>query len=206
MQLTEQDDQGDILMLVADAVDTIGPCTAEGIFLDQGWQIRRFSGDGPNPVQLAISHSGDGVFARLPDMAWSWAYPIPVRSGQSGWLVVGAVHEPTESERFLLQVLAQQAGIALASARLRGRERTQAGELAMANLALQRSIEIHDRLTQVALTGTGQAGIARAVYELTDHPTWIEDRFGNLRAWAGPGRPYAYPGIRPRSGTGCCTG
>jgi hypothetical protein len=40
IQLTEQDnqgDQGDILMLVADAVDTIGPCSAEGIFLNQCW-------------------------------------------------------------------------------------------------------------------------------------------------------------------------
>ena len=155
MQLTEQDDQGDILMLVADAVDTIGPCSAEGIFLDQRWQVRRFRGDGPNPAEFASSHAGDGVFARLPGMAWSWAYPIPVRRGGSGWLVVGAAHEPTESERFLLQVLAQQAGIALASARLRGRERAQAGELAAANLALQRSIEIHDRLTQVALSGHG---------------------------------------------------
>jgi sugar diacid utilization regulator len=193
MQLTEQDDQGDILMLVADAVDTIGACSAEGIFLDQGWQVRRFSRGAPDPADFASSHAGDGVPARLPNMAWSWAYPIPVRRGESGWLVVGAAHEPTESERFLLQVLAQQAGIALASARLRGCQRVQAGELAAANLALRRSIEIHDRLTQVALTGTGQVGIAWAVYELTDHPTWIEDRFGNLRAWAGPGRPFPYP-------------
>jgi sugar diacid utilization regulator len=193
MQLTEQDDQGDILMLVADAVDTIGPCSALGIFLNQSWQVRRFSGDGPDLAEFASSHAGDGMLARLPAVAWSWAYPIPVRRGECGWLIVGAAHEPTESERLLLQVLAQQAGIALASSRLRGRERAQAAELAAANLALRRGIEIHDRLTQVAITGEGQVGIACAVYELTDHPTWIEDRFGNLRAWAGPGRPFPYP-------------
>src|SRR5580693_4567857 len=69
MQLTEQDDQGDILMLVADAVDTIGPCGAEGIFLDQGWQVRRFSRGAPDPGDFASSHAGDGVLARLPNMA-----------------------------------------------------------------------------------------------------------------------------------------
>jgi sugar diacid utilization regulator len=54
-------------------------------------------------------------------------------------------------------------------------------------------MEIHDRLTQVALTGEGQEGIAQAVYDLTGYPAAIEDRFGNLRAWAGPGRPDPYP-------------
>ena len=91
-----------------------------------------------------------------------------------------------------MQVLAQQAGIVLASARLHSRERAQAAELAAANLALQRSLAVHDRLTEVAMAGTGQQGIAEAVYALTDHPTWIEDCFGNLRAWAGPGRPGRY--------------
>jgi GAF domain-containing protein len=75
--------------------------------------------------------------------------------------------------------LAQQAAVALANARLHQREREQAEELQAANLALQRGMEIHDRLTRVALAGEGQEGIARAVYELTDRAVAIEDRFGN---------------------------
>ena len=115
----------------------------------------------------------------------------PARAG--GFLVAGADQEPAETERFLLQVLAQQAGVALANARLHVRERDQAEQLRASNLALRRTMEIHDRLTQVALTGEGQEGIAQAVYDLTGYPTAIEDRFGNLRAWAGPGCPDPYP-------------
>ena len=130
-------------------------------------------------------------------MPWSWAYSLSSRHGPAGYLVVGAPAPPAESERFLLQVLAQQAGVALANARLRSREREQAEEVRLANLALVRSMEIHDRLTKVALGGEGQAGIAQAVYELTDRPAAIEDRFGNLLAWAGPDRPDPYPKADP---------
>ena len=48
-------------------------------------------------------------------------------------------------------------------------------------------MEIHDRLTRVALEGQGQEGIAQAVHGLTGYPVAIEDRFGNLRAWASRG-------------------
>jgi hypothetical protein len=40
---------------------------------------------------------------------WSWAYSLSSRHGPAGYLVVGANAPPAESERFLLQVLAQQA-------------------------------------------------------------------------------------------------
>jgi sugar diacid utilization regulator len=68
-----------------------------------------------------------------------------------------------------------------------------ADELGRARQELGRSRQIHDRLTQVARRGEGQDGIAQAVYDLTARPAAIEDRFGNLRAWAGPGRPGPYP-------------
>src|ERR1700729_3662567 len=100
---------------------------------------------------------------------------------------VGAGQAPAEGDQFLLRSLAQHAGVALARARLHARERAQAAGLRAANLALRRSMEIHDRLTRVALRGEGQEGIARAVYELTEHAAGIEDSFGNLIAWAGPG-------------------
>ena len=115
-------------------------------------------------------------------MPWAWAYSLSSPGGPAGFLVAGADAEPAETERFLLQVLTQQAGVALANARLHTRERDQAEQLRTSNLALQRTMEIHDRLTQVALTGEGQEGIAQAVYDLTGYPTAIEDRFGNLRA------------------------
>jgi sugar diacid utilization regulator len=140
----------------------------------------------------------DGVRFELAGVPWSWAYSMSSPRGPSGYLVVGAEQEPAESERFILQVLAQQAGVALANTRLHAREREQAEILRVTNLTLRRTMEIHDRLTRVAMEGQGQEGIAQAVHELTGYPAVIEDRFGNLRAWAGPGRPDRYPKATPR--------
>ena len=47
----------------------------------------------------------------------------PPRAGRDP--LVGAQVPPAEGERFLLQVLAQQAGVALANARLHSRERNR---------------------------------------------------------------------------------
>ena len=113
--------------------------------------------------------------------------------GPAGFLVVGAGPEPAETERFFLQVLAQQAGVALANARLHAREREQAEKLRASNLALQRTMEIHDRLTQVALAGAGQDGIAQAVYDLTGYPAAIEDRSVTCGRGRAPAVPARYP-------------
>ena len=90
--------------------------------------------------------------------------------------------------------------MAVCNARLHARERATAAELAATNEALaatvtrlQRSMAIHQRLTSVAVSGEGQPGIARALHELTGMPVAIEDRYGNLTAWAGPGQPEPYP-------------
>ncbi len=199
MLLTQQNDEVNILNLVVNAVEALGPCRTERILLDGRWQVVRMPGHEPRRSDLAsIIPAQDGTRFELAGVPWSWAYSMSSPRGPSGYLVVGAEREPAESERFLLQVLAQQAGVALANARLHAREREQAEELRVTNLALRRSMEIHDRLTRVALSGEGQEGIAQAVYELTGYPAAIEDRFGNLRAWAGPGRPDPYPKAPPQ--------
>jgi sugar diacid utilization regulator len=102
-------------------------------------------------------------------------------------------------------VLAQQTGIALANARLHGRERVISRELRAANTALEasvaaleRSTVIHDRLTRTALAGEGHDGIAQAVHDLTGLAVAVEDAHGNLRAWAGPDQPEPYPKEPPR--------
>jgi hypothetical protein len=200
MVLTRQDDQASILAVVANAVGSLGPCHTEGIFLDGRWQPVQVPAREAGPVSLpGVLPTADGHPAAaggalvLGGVAWSWAYSLAGPHGPAGYLVVGAEGRPAESERFLLRVLAQQTGLVLANARLHHRERERAGELLAAHRALLRSVEIHDRLTRVAAGGEGQLGIARAVYELTDLPAAIEDRFGNLHAWAGPDRPEPYP-------------
>ena len=115
--------------------------------------------------------------------------------------------------RFVIQVLAQQTGVAVSNARLHARERATAAELAGTNAALaetvaslRRSMDIHDRLTQVAVSGEGQPGIAKALHELTGMPVVIEDRYGNLAAWAGPaGRTPTRTSPSP-SASSCCGG
>ncbi len=194
MLLTRQDDEAGILHLVASAVESLGPCWTEGIFLDGHWaevrvQAHESAGPGFRSGRWA-EHDGP---VRLAGVPWAWAYPMSIPHGPSGYLVVGAEQEPAEEQRFLLGVLAQQAGVALANTRLHTRQREYAEQLQVTNLALRRTMEIHDTLTQVALQGRGQEGIAQAVHDLTSYPVAIEDRFGNLRAWAGPDRPESYP-------------
>ncbi len=190
LQLNMQDDQDRILELVGSAAESLVPCTTEGILLDLAWQeIGRQGCDLPPADVTRAARSSAGGRIAMDGQPWAWAYPIPAGHGWAGCLVVGAADEPSESDRLLLQALARQAGVALASARLHCRERAQAAGLRAANLALRRSMEIHDRLTQVALRGEGHDGITRAIYELTDHAAGIEDSFGNLISWAGPGRP-----------------
>jgi sugar diacid utilization regulator len=202
MLLTQQDSQATILNLVANAVESLGRCQLKGIYFDGRWQDVQVPGRGAEgaprtAVITAILLPGGGQ-VELADVPWAWAYPLSSPHGPGGYLIVGAAGPLAESERFLLQVLAQHAAVALANAHLHHREREQAEELQVANLVLRRGMQIHDRLTRVALADEGQEGIARAVYELTDRAAAIEDRFGNLRAWAGPGRPGAYPRANPR--------
>jgi len=89
--------------------------------------------------------------------------------------------------------------------RIHGRWRAEPHELEAANeqLAgavtdLQQRQRIHEVLTRVAAYGGGAAGIADAVHDLTGLAAVVEDRFGNLLAWAGPGRPRTYPRPQPR--------
>jgi DNA-binding PucR family transcriptional regulator len=198
MLLTRQDDAARILHLVASAVESLGPCWTERIFLDGHWAEVRVPAHEPAGPGLCsgrwAEHDGPVQLAGVP---WSWAYPMSVPHGPSGYLVVGAEQEPAEEQRFLLGVLAQQAGVALANTQLHTRQREYAEQLQVTNLALRRTMEIHDTLTQVALEGRGQEGIAQAVHDLTGYPVAIEDRFGNLQAWAGPDRPERYPKDTP---------
>ena len=154
-------------------------------------------------MQLAVVSTAGGAIA-VGHGEWGWAFPLRSLGGHLGFLAVSADAEPTAAEQFLLRVLAQQTGVALANARLHTQQRRQATELTDINqqlaetvAALERSTAIHDRLTRVAFAGEGQEGIAEAVHKLTGFAVAIEDRYGNLRAWAGPDRPDPYPKESP---------
>jgi sugar diacid utilization regulator len=203
--MTESVNEDQILELAASSAPGLGPWRIEGYgFADGQWRPGQGTGHaaavtGNLSGQLAALGSRGGRVS-LPGREWAWAYPLRGVSGPLGHLVASCDREPSAEERFLIQVVAQQTGVAVSNARLHARERATAAELAVTNAALaetvtslQRSMDIHERLTRVAVSGEGQPGIARALHELTGMPVAIEDRYGNLCAWAGPGQPSPYP-------------
>ena len=113
MLLTQQDSQDSILHYAANAVESLGSCTTQGIFLDGRWQEVRLPGRTATSLPAVLDAAGGGPVT-LAGVPWSWAYSLSSRHGPAGYLVVAAPAPPAESERFLLQVLAQQAGVALA--------------------------------------------------------------------------------------------
>ena len=207
MLMTESRDERQILHLACTAVPSLARCGLEGVYLvDSGWVALddcRGEDDTGNPDRgtaglaqvvdqlIRLGAGGGGLAA--DGRGWTWAFPLRGMEGHLGYLVVSASVAPSPGEQFLLRGLAQQAGIALANARLHASERATAETLAATVRTLERSTAIHDRLTRVGVAGEGQAGIARAVHELTGFPVAVEDRYGNLRAWAGPHRPDPYP-------------
>ncbi len=205
MLMTESSDERQILRLATSSVGGLARCRLEGVYLTgEGWRWTAEScrqETGRQAVERQLPGLGSlGGAVEVPGRSWGWAYALRSLAGGVGFLIVSAEEAPILAEQFLLRVMAQQAGMALANARLHAQERATAEELAKVNStlgatvhALRRSMEIHERLTKMAMSGEGQEGIARAVHELTGYPVAVEDRYGNLRAWAGPHRPDPYP-------------
>jgi sugar diacid utilization regulator len=205
MVMTECGDQNHILDLAAASVPSLGRCRLQGAYLaGSGWQDIEGAGAGPQAradleTQFAVLSVAGGAVAVL-GQAWAWAYPLRSLDDHLGYLVVGTEDEPPSAEQSILRLLAQQTGIAIANARQRTRQQTSTERLRTANsalnatvAALEYSTKIHERLTAAADAGEGPDGIAEVLHELTGYPVAVEDRHGNLRAWAGPGRPIPYP-------------
>jgi hypothetical protein len=210
MLMISTTDVDDILRGALTAVRSFGGCRPQGVYFGGQWREVGNVGVPPDSGSLAdqLHAAGPGGSrVQVPGSAWSWGYPVTGLSGLLGYVVVGGAGEPSAHQRFLLGVLLRNAGAAVENAQLRVKLTASAAELQATNAglehavaeaesamaALRRSLSIHDRLTRAASTGDGQAGIALALHELTGHRVAIEDRHGNLMAWAGPGRPDPYP-------------
>ena len=195
--MTESSDDEQILRLATSAAASLGGWHIAGFVIGNAWWAdgrRRAALEPGLAAQLrALPETGGPVTL---DTAWSWAYPLRSIAGRLGFLVVHAAREPAVEEQFLAQVLAQQTGVAVSNAQLHGRERDTAAQLAATNetleetvATLRRGMAIHERLTGVAAAGEGAAGIAEALHDLTGLAVAVEDRYGNLSAWACPGQP-----------------
>jgi sugar diacid utilization regulator len=204
--MTESVSEDQILDLAVSSAPGLGPWRIDGYSFTAG-QWRPGTGQAglpsspPSGLAARLGELGaGGGKVEMPGRAWAWAFPLRGTDGLLGHLIASCSREPSTEERFGIQVIAQQTGVAVSNARLHARECATAAELAAANAALadtvaslRRTMDIHDRLTRVAVSGEGQPGIARALHELTGMPVAIEDRYGNLSAWAGPGQPDPYP-------------
>jgi signal transduction histidine kinase len=123
-------DQLRIAHLAGTAVPSLARCQLVGVELaGAGWGLV-----GPAGGSAAVLREVAGALQRLgrhggavasPEMApgWVWAYPMQSAAGHVGFLVVAAAAEPPAEERFVLQSLAQQTGVALINARLQADER-----------------------------------------------------------------------------------
>ena len=200
--MTESADDQQILRLATSAAASLGSWQIAGFVIGDAWWAGDRRGGALDPEladELRALPETGGPLTSL-DASWAWSYPMRSIAGRLGYLIVHAPNEPVVEEQFLAQVLAQQTGVAVSNAQLHGRERDTAEQLAATNGALEETVAtlrhgmaIHERLTRVAAAGEGAPGIADALHDLTGLAVAAEDRYGNLSAWAGPGKPARYP-------------
>jgi sugar diacid utilization regulator len=193
----------DIVGLAVSAVPTFGSGEVAAVYVVADGRLepaRRVPAPDPELDRhvRALGEAGGEIV--LADGLWRWAYPLTGLGGDIGCLVVKASRGPSPDELFLLRALAQQLAAALANASVHRRERAYIDdlrdlntELAAAVAGLERQTTVHEELNRVSAAGAGDAGIADALHRLTALPVVIEDKFGNLRAWSGPGRLDPYP-------------
>lgn len=201
--MMERRHEREVLQLAATAVPSLVPCHTVGIHLeDGGWESSLAPG---SEVLAAAGRALEGCSRTggpldLPGEGWAWALPLRSLEEFTGHLVVAGRVAPTAPGMVLLRSLAQQTGVAVANARLHASREAANSALAETVAALERQTAIHDRFTQVALTGGGHEGIVRALHELTGLAAGIEDRGGALLAWAGPGERPASSAARDARG------
>ncbi|MFI1456134.1 PucR family transcriptional regulator [Streptomyces roseus] len=212
--------QSEIVRLAMGHVSALGPYHAEAGYLATAAGLSRVPGqeagapavdDAPvkPPVDDALMKGfgeADGPVS-LPERPWTWAFGLRGVGGLLGCLLISSRSEPDEQGRFLLGSLVGLTSAALSLTVTRASHSEYAGELsrlrterdtALRQLDAVRSESrlrqtVHETLARVAARGGGEDAITQALYELTGLSALVEDRFGNLRSWAGPGRPDPYP-------------
>lgn len=202
-------DADEIFSVATAAVGGLAPCQVEASYRSVNGGFVRFPPSQPaHPdVERRIRESGSDGQVDLQNGRWGWAFPLSHRSIVYGCLVVSAASAPSKNQIQLLTILAQQTGAALAHAALHDRDSGDAAKLTKSNAdlkvanrelgttvtRLQRQTNVHEVLSAAVAAGMGEQGIADALNDLTGHSVGIEDRFGNLRCWAGSGQPHPYP-------------
>ncbi|WP_234386783.1 PucR family transcriptional regulator [Streptomyces scabiei] len=203
-------EQSEIVRLAMRHVSALGPYHAEAGYLATGDGLSRVLGHdagAPTVDDARMTELGeaDGSVS-LPERYWTWAFGLRGAGGLLGYLLVSSRSRPDRQGYFLLSTLMGLTSAALSLTATRTAQHDNAGELSRlrterdtalrqldtlrAELHLQQTV--HETLAR-ATRGGGEDAITQALYELTGLSALIEDRFGNLRSWAGPDRPDPYP-------------
>ncbi len=201
-------DASEIFRVATAAVGGLGPCQVEASYRSVNGEFIQFPPSEPahRDIERHRRSNWDGQ-VEAEDGRWGWAFPLRHRRAINGCLVVSAASAPSDNQIQLLTILAQQTGAALAHAALHDRDSGDTAQLTKANAdlkaanrelgttvtRLQRQTKVHEVLSAAVAAGMGEQGIADALNDLTGHSVGIEDRFGNLRCWAGSGQPHPYP-------------
>lgn len=202
-------DTGGIFEVATTAVGKISLCEVRASYRAVEGGFVRFPLSQPEypEIERRLRESGCDGQVDVPGGRWGWAFPLSHRSAVKGCLVLSAVSAPAEDEILLLKIMARQAGAALAYVAKHEHDIGFAGQLAKVNAdlqetnhglastvsRLQRQANMHEVLSASMAAGMGEQGITDALHDLTALPVGLEDKFGNLRCWAGPGKPDTYP-------------
>ncbi|MCG7208918.1 helix-turn-helix domain-containing protein [Streptomyces arenae] len=204
-------DEGEILRLAMDHIVAAGPYSAEAGYLKVGgdlvpspWNGRTHAVAVGRRVRELAGQDGNVTVAGRP---WGRALGLRGPGVLHGYLVVTSRSRPTKAERSLLTMLVRHTAAALSVSLAHRRRREDALELHRLReerTALQRKLisvvaelgyerAVHALMADVAASGGGEEAVTRALHGLTGLPALVEDRFGRLRSWTGPGRPVPYP-------------
>ncbi|WP_230196636.1 PucR family transcriptional regulator [Streptomyces coriariae] len=209
--LFDTPDESEILRLAMNHIAAAGPYSAEAGYLKVGGDLV------PSPRNRRTHASAVGRRVRelagqdgpvtVPGRPWGRALGLRGLEGLHGYLVVTSRSRPTAAERSLLATIIQHTAAALSVAfahrrqhedtlelhRLRDERTALQGQLisVVAERGYQRAA--HAIMADATASGSGEEAVTRALHGLTGLPALVEDRFGRLRSWAGPGRPDPYP-------------
>jgi hypothetical protein len=207
MLIFDSHDAASVLSKAAATVADLGPCRAEMTYrrVDNKWQRSPSTPEDSSQIdQLVAECRGSGA-VEIPGRVWGWAFPFRHRDVIEGTMVVSAADRPSSGQIQMLMVLANQTGAALACLALHRHDECcieelerATTELAGARQRLRRRTRVHETIEAALSGGEGEQAITDALHELTSLPITLEDRFGNLRCWSGPGQPTPYPKPDPQ--------
>jgi sugar diacid utilization regulator len=196
-----------ILSMALSSNPSWGGLRVHGIYLTPEGSAKKtghvpWSGPASLAAELDSLAGGNGSVCGETDK-WTWANSMRCGPDHLGYLVVTADVEPGPSDRFLLDVLAQQTAVALRAAQQTAQLRAADEARVMISARLEAAVgevsrrtHAHDLMTAAAIGGD-VAGLTRTAHLLTQLPVAIVDQFGHLlSSTEGAGIPGVWTDVR----------